>query len=419
MDRAVDYEEAMNDAEVPIREGVADDWPAINKLLSQVFHHENDPAASDVERSVFEPDRSLVADDGGVVVGHAAAYTRDLTVPGSVLPAAHVTLVGVAPTHRRRGLLTRMIHRQLHEIRAAGREPIAALWASEGKIYPRYGYGRAADRIELDIATLEVRPPIAASAGRVRLVEPLDAHQHFAKVYETLRPERPGWSGRDERWWRFVLADVPSRRQGGTELHAAVHETLDGPTGYAVWRTESAWTGGGPAGTVRVRELVAADLQAYAALWRFLLSIDLARTVTFNFATPDEPLLNLVDEPRRLGGVLTDSLWIRLVDLPRALTARRYAAPVDVVLQVHDPLLEGNSGRWRLTGGPDGAACTPTDTPADLGCTVLELGAAYLGGTSLAALADAGRVRELTPGSLAPAATAFGWHRSPGAIEVF
>jgi predicted acetyltransferase len=408
----------MKDAEILIREGAADDWPAVYDLMSQVFHHEADPVARDVEGSVSEPERSLVADDDGVV-GHAAAFTRDLTVPGGVLPAAHVTLVGVAPTHRRRGLLTRMMHRQLREISAAGREPVAVLWASEGRIYPRYGYGRAAHRVELDIATLEVRPPAGGTDSRIRLVEPLGAYQEFAKVYETLRPDRPGWSGRDDRWWRFVLADVPSRRHGGTELRAAVHETPDGPTGYAVWRTESAWASGGPAGRVHVRELVAADPGAYAALWRFLLSIDLVRSVRFAFSTPDEPLLHLVDEPRRLGGVLTDSLWVRVVDLPRALAARRYAAPVDVVLQVDDPLLDGNTGRWRLTGGPDGATCTPADAPADLGCTVLELGAAYLGGTSLATLADAGRVRELTPGTLAPAATAFGWHRPPSALEVF
>lgn len=411
----------MNDAEIPIRAGVGEDWPAIAKLMSRVFHHLDDPVARDVEGSVFEPDRSLVADDGGVV-GHAAAYTRDLTVPGGIVPAAHVTLVGVAPTHRRRGLLNRMMHRQLHEISAAGREPIAALWASEGKIYPRYGYGHAAQRIELTVTSLEVRPPDAPPAGsaaRIRLVEPADAHEHLAKVYEALRPDRPGWSARDDRWWRFVLADVPSRRNGGTELQAAVHETPDGPTGYAVWRTESAWEAGGPAGKVQVREVVAADPQAYAALWRFLLSVDLTRKVLFHFATPDEPLLHLVDEPRRLGGVLTDSLWIRLVNLPRALAARRYATPIDVVLQVSDPLLTANTGRWRLAAGPDGATCTATDSPADLECTVLELGAAYLGGISLVTLADAGRVRELTPGSLTAAATAFGWHRRPSALELF
>jgi len=142
--------------------------------------------------------------------------------------------------------------------------------------------------------------------------------------------------------------------------------------------------------------------------------------VTVSFAALDEPLQYLVDEPRRLGSALTDGLWIRITDLPKALAARVYAAPADVVLDVADPLLEQNTGRWRLTAGPDGrATCTTTTDPADLACTVLELGSAYLGATSLAALAAAGTVRELTPGALRQASVAFGWHRMPNPTEVF
>jgi predicted acetyltransferase len=150
-----------------------------------------------------------------------------------------------------------------------------------------------------------------------------------------------------------------------------------------------------------------------------VLTIDLARTATVDFLAVDEPLQHLVDEPRRLGSRLTDALWVRIVDLPRALSDRRYAAPVDVVLDVTDPLLPASTGRWRLTAGLDDATCTRTDDPADLACTVLELGAAYLGGTSLAALAAAGRVRELTPGALPRVSAAFGWHRLPNPTEVF
>jgi predicted acetyltransferase len=155
------------------------------------------------------------------------------------------------------------------------------------------------------------------------------------------------------------------------------------------------------------------------ALWRLLLSIDLTRITSYPFAAVDEPLLHLLDEPRRAGAVLNESLWVRLVDLPRALSSRRYAAPVDVVLDVTDPILAENTGRWRLRGDRHSATCTPTDAPAELACDVLELGSAYLGGISLAALGAAGRVRELTPGALAAAATAFGWHRLPAAAEVF
>jgi predicted acetyltransferase len=412
----------MDESTIRIRVGDADDWEAVSALVSFAFHESPDREARDVEGSVVEPERTLVVEDDGTIVGHAAAYTRELTVPGAVLPAAHVTLVSVAPTHKRRGLLTRMMHRQLREIAAAGREPIAALWASETKIYPRFGYGPAAQRLRMEIMTREVRLPAAppGSEGRLRLVEPKEAIADLAKVYEQLRAERTGWSSRDDRWWRYVLADLESQREGSTALHGVVHETPHGPTGYALWRMAGRWDRHGPNAEVQVREVVAADPAAYAALWRFLLTIDLARTATVTFAALDEPLQYLVDEPRRLGSNLADALWIRIVDLPKALAAREYAAPVDVVLDVTDPLLPANSGRWRLTAGPDGAAtCTATADPADLACTVLELGSAYLGATSLASLGAAGTVRELTPGALRRASTAFGWHRMPNPTEVF
>jgi predicted acetyltransferase len=413
----------MDDSGITIRAGDADDWPAASDLLSFAFHDHITPEARDIEGSVVEHERTLVAEDDGTIVGYAGAYTRELTVPGAILPAAHVTLVGVAPTHKRRGLLTRMMHRQLREIAAAGREPVAVLWASETKIYPRFGYGPAAPRLQMEIMMREVRPPAAlppASADRLRLVAPKDAIAELSKVYEQVRPERTGWSSRDDRWWRYVLADIESQREGATSLRGVVYDTPHGPTGYALWRTKGRWDRHGPNSDVQVREVVAADPTAYAALWHFLLTIDLARSASVGFAALDEPLQYLVDEPRRLGSTLADGLWIRLADLPKALAARSYAAPVDVVLDVTDPLLEQNTGRWRLTAGPDGrATCTPTTEPTDLACTVLELGTAYLGATSLAALGAAGTVRELAPGSLRKASIAFGWHRMPNPTEVF
>jgi predicted acetyltransferase len=411
----------MDSSDIRIRVGTADDWDAISDLLGYVFHDTIDQETRDREASVFEPDRSLVADEAGAVVGHAAAYTRELTVPGGPLPAAYVTLVGVAPTHRRQGLLTRMMRRQLEDIASAGRESIAVLWASEGAIYPRYGYGLASQRLSLDVASSEIRPPQTPPApdARLRLVKPADAAADLAKVYEQLRADRPGFASRDDRWWRVVLADPESGRHGATALHGLVHDTPHGPTGYALWRTKSDWDEKGPKAEVRVREVVAADPATYGALWRFLLTIDLARTASFSFAALDEPLIHLVDEPRRLGARMLDGLWVRIVDLPRALASRRYAVDVDVVLDVTDALLPQNTGRWRLTGGPAGATCTATDAPADLACSTPELGSAYLGGASLSSLAASGRVRELTPGTLASASAAFGWHRLPAAIEVF
>ncbi|MFG1608792.1 GNAT family N-acetyltransferase [Actinoplanes sp. NPDC049265] len=400
--------------DVAVRAATADDWDEIHSLLNLVFHDPDDEEVRRVEGSVYEPERGLVATDGPVIVGHAAAYTRELTVPGAILPAAHVTLVGVAPTHRRRGVLSRMMRRQLAEIAEAGREPIAVLWASEGRIYPRYGYGLAAQRLSLHTNTRELSVP-GTPAGRLRLVEPAQATGDFAKVYEQLRADRVGWSSRDDRWWRFVLADYASRRQGGTERHGVVHEGPDGLTGYATWRTNDGWDANGPTSKVSVSEVVAADPETYATLWRFLLTLDLTRSLHATCLPLDDPIQHLVDEPRQLGARVQDGHWVRITDLPAALTARRYATDVDVVLDVTDPLLPGNTGRWRVTGG----ACEPATGPADLACTITELGAVYLGGTTLAALAAAGRVRELTPGAVNRASRAFAWHRMPQPLQIF
>jgi predicted acetyltransferase len=411
----------MKSTDIRIRPGVADDWESIADLMRNVFHDPPDEEVWAAESTIFEPERSLVADDDGVIAGHAVAFTRELSVPGAVVPAAFVSLVGVAPTHRRQGLLTRLMQRQLDDVAAAGREPIAVLWASEGRIYPRYGYGLAAERLTFEVASRDVTPPQAElpAGAKLRLVAPLDALADIVKVYDQLRGDRPGFASRDDRWWKYVFSDPASQRSGATELKGVVLDTPHGPAGYAIWRVKSQWNETGPNAAVDVREVVAADPGSYGVLWRFLLSLDLARTVSYGFGALDEPLVHLVNEPRQLGARFTDSLWVRVIDVGAALAARRYRTEVDVVFDITDNRLPANTGRWRLTGGPDGATCVRTDDPADLACTILELGAVYLGGPSLETLAHAGRVRELTAGALSPASIAFGWHRSPQALEVF
>jgi predicted acetyltransferase len=407
----------MTGTELPIRVGTPDDWSTISNLLFAAFHSTMDQEASDLDGAIWEPERALVATDGDTIVGHAAAFTRDLSVPGNVLPAAHVTMVAVAPTHRRRGLLNRMMRQQLRDVT----EPIAVLWASESRIYSRFGYGLAAHRLEMDIESAEVQLPAATSPAKLRAGTPAALQPELAKVYDQVRADRPGWSSRGEATWAYVLGDTAWHRAGNTELRAVVHEGIGGIDGYALWRTRGSWTGGSnPNGEVQVREVAAANLDAYLALWRFLFGIDLTRTVHYGFAAVDEPLLHLASDPRRLNSRYSDSLWVRVVDVGAALAARRYIAPVDVVFEVSDALLPENAGRWRLTATPDRAAtCTRTEDPADLACDVRDLGAAYLGGPTLSALAAAGRVRELTPGALATASLAFGWHRAPASPEVF
>jgi predicted acetyltransferase len=405
--------------EYSLRTATADDFDEAQLALSEAFSEDWEADGLEVERRTYEPARTLLAVRDDEIAGVAGAYTRDLTVPGGIVPAAHVTWVGVRPTHRRRGLLTRMMRRQLADIRALG-EPVAVLWASEGSIYQRFGYALGASRLTLETdRELRLLRPAGPGEGRLRSVRVAEAADVLSKVYDLVRTERVGWSSRDARWWDTVLADPPSRREGRTSPRVTVHEGQSGVDGYAIWRTKPDWSWSGPKGAVMVREVAAANPDAYRALWRLMLDVDLTRSVKFSFAAPDEPLYHLVNEPRKLGARLQDGLWVRLVDVPAALAARRYLAPVDVVLEVADPLLTENSGRWHLVGDPDSASCTRTDRVPDLALDGHALSAAYLGGVALSTLAAGGRVTELVPGSLARASVAFGWHRPPSPTEVF
>jgi predicted acetyltransferase len=406
------------DDSVHLRPATTDDHDAIVDLAGYVFHHDYDAEARALDRKIFEPERSLVADDGGTIVGHTTALTRDLSVPGAVIPAAHVTGVGVLPTHRRRGLLRAMMHRQIAELAETGREPIAVLWASETAIYPRFGYGPAATRMGIRAMTREIKfTADAVPEGRLRLIKPQESEADLAAVYDRARAGRIGWSSRPGAWWEHRLSDPSGDRGGASERHGVICDGPDGPAGYALWRIKDRWDDYGPDAQVRVVELVADDPGTYAALWQFLFGIDLARSLEYDNAAPDEPLQYLVDEPRRLGRSFDNALWIRVIDVVAALEARRYLTAVDLVLDITDPLITANNGRWRLSGGgPDKVSCVRTDEPAGLACSITELGAVYLGGTSLAALIAAGRVRRLTE---ADPTSAFAWDREPNPIEVF
>jgi predicted acetyltransferase len=404
------------------RAAVDDDWPIVSKLMAEAFNDEMDDDWNELEHSVFEPARSIVATQSGAIVGMVSAFTRDLTVPGGVVPAAHVTMVNVGATHRRQGLLRRMIDK-LHADSIGLGEPIAVLYASEGRIYQRFGYGPATQRLTIEANAREVALRDSADYadaddGRLRSV-PADSLDVFEKVFEEARADRPGWTARDERWWRYCTADIKSIRGGATSLRAVVHDGPGGVDGYMLWRAKGEWSETGPNGQVIVRELIATTPEAYRALWRFALSVDLTRSARQRFAAIDEPLQFLVNEPQALGLRVVDGLWLRLLDVPTALAARRYAAPIDVVIEVKDPNIPANAGRVRLVGDERSATCTRTDEPADIEATAHALGSAYLGGAPLTAFAAGGGVRELRPDTLARASVAFGWHRAPSSIEMF
>lgn len=402
------------------RIATAADFEPLGALITGAFLSDPDKADRERVRRVFEPERTHVIEDAGTPVATGGVVTRELTVPGAVVPAAHVTAVAVAATHRRRGLLSSIMTTQLEAIRAQGTEPVAALWASEGAIYGRYGYGLASWSVAYDVAVREITVPGALPASaRLRQVVPKEAVAELADVFDRVRPNAPGWSSRGGAWWEFLTEDRPGRRRGMSVERAVLYEQDGRPDGFARYRTEPGWASNGPSGTVNVTEVVSATPAAHAALWRYLLSIDLVRSVKYGFAAVDDPLPYLVTNVDSLGASTSPALWVRLVDVPAALAARRYAVPVDAVIEVSDARSDTNAGRWRLIGDSASATCTATDAEPDISLDVRELASIYLGGVSLTTLAAGGLITEHTPGAVPAVSAAFGWHRAPSALEIF
>ncbi|GHJ98873.1 UPF0256 protein [Streptomyces sp. Y2F8-2] len=388
-----------------------DEWDTWYDNLVRAFGGADQaPEERALDRELTEFDRSLGVWDGTTCVGTAGAFSFRLTVPGGAsVPAAGVTMVSVAATHRRRGVLTSMMRRQLDDVRSWG-EPLAVLTASEPAIYGRFGYGAATFQLgaEIDTSRVELSVPAGTDDVRLRYAAPADVLDACEAVYARLVPGRPGMLERRPGWERAGLLDPASERDGASALQCVVAERGGEITGYARFRTKLGWGVAGHDGTVTLVDLAALDPATDAALWRFLFGVDLTTTLVVRARPVDDAWQHLVSDIRRCRPRLRDALHLRLVDVGAALEARTYQAPVDVVFEVEDAFCPWNEGRWRLTGDAKGASCARTADAADLTLSVRELGSAYLGGVSLTSLAAAGRVRELRQGALAEASLAFG-----------
>ncbi|TDW95619.1 putative acetyltransferase [Kribbella pratensis] len=399
-----------------VRAAEAGEFDAVRAVFSAAMMFELTPD-DDLARQLFEPERTLVAVDGGEFIGTTLALTRNLSVPGSVVPAAHVTGVGVRATHRRRGVLSQLMGKQLREVP----EAIAVLWASEPAIYGRFGYGAAAWGTAYEVDLHRVGPPTGPiRPGELGQLTPDEALKELPRILGLMQQVRAGVSDRSELRWQKHLEDKPDDRGGRTALRIVVHRDETGSVdGYAIWRGKMVWNPTGPAYEVHVEELVAPEPTAYRVLWQHLLTMDLSAKLGYGYAAIDEPLQQLVSTPTALDRRVTESLWLRVTDVPRALQQRQYAVPVDVVLDVTDDLIEANTGRFRLTASESSVKCERTDDPADLTVSVGALGAVYLGGRPLAEFAPTGRITEHTAGALARATAAFGWPTAPVSLEVF
>jgi predicted acetyltransferase len=397
-----------------------EEWSAHKAFVARAFLMDPGSGGTHSIRDLFPDGRFIAVADDDRLLGGGGIQTRDMTMVGSgPMPVAAVSYVGVRPDSRGRGTLRTLMRAQLDELHAHAAEPVAALWASMAPIYGRFGYGLASRAATLTVAAPGIYRPGTPTGGTVSWLEETEATPPLREVYARVAPTRVGWLTRDEPNWAWWLTE--DECGSTTAYRRAVHHDSEGRAdGYAVLRSKPKWPSTGPDYTLVIDELVAATPEAHATLWREFLDLDLVTSVTTRLAALDDPVASLLVDPR---GVLTDvrdGLWVRLVDLDRAVAQRRYAAPCQLVLEVSDPFCSWNAGRWRLRVDDAGVgSLSATSADPDLSCDITDLGAAYLGGTRLTSLAAAGRVREHRAGAVVAASRAFAGDTEPFCPEVF
>ena len=394
---------------MPIRVRTARSVEEYKAALACILHYVGQsPDDKMVERwqRVLPFEHMHAALDGGAVVGGAGAFPFRMTVPGAgPVESAGVTVVGVLPTHRRQGVLTRMMRAQLETERERGR-PFAVLWASEEPIYGRFGYGMACVSGEVAIPRADSRfmRPLSPR-GKVRLVPLGDAYELCAPIYRRVARRTPGMVERSRTWWEVrQLRDDPDQREGWGEKNVAVLEVDGRPAAYAVYRLKPDWEDFQPKGKLAAVDVQAVSLEATAEIWRFLLDFDWTATVEAECLPPDHPLFQLLAYPRRMRYRMGDGLWLRPLDVEAMLSARGYADDGRLTLEVtSDRLFADNAGVWTIAGD----AARRSRRRPDVRLDVEALGQVYLNGFSFGSLARAGRVEEAARGGLRRADSLF------------
>jgi predicted acetyltransferase len=338
-----------------------------------------------------------------------------MTIPGGPVATAGITLVGVSPTHRRQGILSKLMQRELERAHERG-EPIASLWVAEETIYGRFGCGVGAVNGDIRIDREHTHFRKHFDRLPVRQVSHDEALEHFPLVYDQVAPHSPGMVARSRDWWEVrQLGDGEHDRNGAGPLHRALIERDGKPVAYALYRHRTSFIESRTDSTLEVREAIGIDTAAIASVWRYLFDIDLMAHVHAEYVSIDHPLFMLLAEPRRLRYRVADGIWMRLVDVEAALRARSYASSEQLVLEITDHFCPWNEGCYRIEEGE----ITRALGGADLRLDVRELGSAFMGGFSFSQLARGGLVEELRPGGLACADRLFASDPAPHCPEMF
>jgi len=390
----------------------------ISALEIAAGRHHNGVAIADGSMPM-DLDRTLAAFEDGRIVGGVGSGRLELTVPGAVpVAVARVTLGGVLPTQRRRGVMTEMMTLLLRDVRERG-ESVAVGATSAPQVIRHWGFAPATLAMGIEVQPhKDAVPQQAGSVGRLRMLERPEMERLLPAVYGRHLRSQSGQISRPDAFWRVWFRDYEWLRIGSSARFAVVFEDANEVAqGYLTYRLDPGSLRTHPVSRLVIEDLITVTDEARRALWHYCLGFEQACTVAAWNLPVDEPLLWMLSDPRRLAVTRLDGfLWLRLNDVAAALKARGYGAFGTIVLDVADPLLGENAGRYRLWVDRGGVECIRTDDMAELGLGVNELAAVYLGGFTFASLARAGRVVELSSGSLARADAFFRPESAPWTV---
>lgn len=370
-------------------------------------------------KDVVDPNRLVGAYVDGALVGTAGAYALTVTVPGGTVRAAGVTMVGVLPSHRRRGIFKRLMAELLDDANKRG-ESVAVLWAAEGGIYSRLGFGLGSKNARIDIESSRAvfREPVEVE-GELRLISLAEARAVLPPIYDQVRIETPGMLARSGEWWgAYRLDDAEHERRGGGPMHCCVIAIEGHDDAYALYRLHPRYEHRLHRDWLEVIEAVATTADANRILWNYLLEMDLIERVRADFLPEDHPLLLTLVEPARLRFTLADGLWLRLLDAVAALRARSYLGVGSLVLDIRDPVYEWNSGGVQINIAPGAVEVERSDAQPDIRLDAADLASVYLGAFTFVDLLRAGRIEEFTDGAAMRASLLFQRDRAPWCPEV-
>jgi predicted acetyltransferase len=406
---------------VEIRTCTPEELPDFLRVLGTAFGNPIPATEAPQFRDKLPIERTFAGFDGSTLVSTAGGFPFEMTVTGGrTVKACGVTMVGALPTHRRKGTMRRLMRALLDQARDLD-ELVAILWASEERIYQRFGYGLASNQghisIERERAHLLGDPP---PVGQARLISLEEARGVLPGIYERVRLTRPGMLARSEAWWRsHTLNDATRYRGDASEMFCSVL-SLDGEDqAYATYRMKAEWASDvTPRGSVRVGEVVATNDVAYREMWRYLFSIDLIERVEAWYLPSDLPLTLMMSDPRRLRFAKSDSLWLRILDLPGVLEARTYLADGELGLSISDEFCPWNAGDWTLRVEGGRGTVTKGGQP-EISLDISALAAVYLGEFSFSDLQRSLRVHNAAAGSIEKADAVFRTDVAPWCVENF